>query len=136
MKKILFLLAMFLFGTLQAYCETDFINALNTCASFTQTGAIPYGGQVFNIMITLQKSKGKCLYKEKIYQDIGYEQLACSFDNNQLKFISDSMKEFTETFKKEISKNKIFEAKLSSNGVVFQKYLVEPKYCQITHFKK
>ena len=43
---------------------------------------------------------------------------------------------YNNTFKKEISKNNIFSAKLTSNGEVFQKYLVDPKYCQITHSKK
>ena len=136
MKKTLILVAVILFGALQVFAETEFSKALLNCDSYTQDGSIPYAGQIFNLKITLQKSKGKCVYKEKIYQDIGYEQLTCNFDKDGMKYISNSMSEFADVYKKEIAKNRIFEAKLTSNPDVFQKYLVEKKYCQISHFKK
>lgn len=136
MKKTLFLAAILLFSSLQVFGETEFSKAMLNCDSYSQDGAIPYNGQTFNLKITLQKSKGKCVYKEKIYQNIGYEQLTCNFDKDGMKYISNSMSEFADVYKKEIAKNKIFEAKLTSNADVFQKYLVEKKYCQISHFKK
>lgn len=138
MKKTLFIFMISLFMCMQAMAQTEFTNALQTCEKYSQDGSIPYQGQVFNLKITLEKGKnGKCTYKEKIYQDsTGYELLTCNFDKDQLKFVANSMIEYSNLFKNELAKNKIFEAKLSSNGVVFQKYLVDKKYCQITHFKK
>lgn len=138
MKKTLFLAIVSAFICTQSIAQTEFTNALSSCEKYSQDGSIPYQGQVFNLKITLEKGKGgKCTYKEKIYQDnTGYELLTCNFDKDQLKFIANSMNEYSDLFKKELAKNKIFEAKLSSNGVIFQKYLVDKNYCQITHFKK
>ena len=75
-------------------------------------------------------------YKEKIYQGREYQMLTCNFDEGQLPFMSKSMEKFSETFKKQLAKNPIFEAKMTTNGEVFQKYLANPKYCTITHSKK
>lgn len=137
MKKTFFILMTVIISCSCAFAETNFTRALANCSNYSQEGSIPFQGEIFNIKITLQKGKnGTCTYKEKIYQDIGYEQLTCNFDKNQLQFITKSMIEFSNLFKNEIAKNKIFEAKLSSNGVVFQKYLIEPKICSISHFKK
>jgi len=137
MKKSLFLIIIALFGCTQAFGETAFIKALETCSNYSQEGSIPYNNEVYNLKITLQKGKGdSCIYKEKIYQDIGYEELNCNFTKNQLQFVANSMREYSNLFKNELAKNRIFEAKLTSNGVVFQKYLIEPNICKITHFKK
>ena len=126
-----------LFTIISAFAETEFTRALSTCSPYTLNGSIPYQGQIFNLKISLQKGKGdKCTYKERIYQDIGYEELVCNFSNEQLKSITASMIEYSDTFKKELLKNKIFEAKLSSNAVVFQNYLVEPHICKINYSKK
>ena len=62
--------------------------------------------------------------------------LTCNFDKDQLLFMSDSMEKYSGIFKKELAKNKIFEAKMTTNGEVFQKYLANPKYCRITTSKK
>ena len=137
MKKILFLLMGIVLSSMEVFAQTEFSKALATCEPYVQEGTIPYNGQIFNLRISLEKARGgKCTYKEKIYQDIGYEELICNFEKNQLETISKSMDSFSNTFRKEMLKNKIFEAKLSSNGDIFQRFLVEPKICKITHAKK
>ena len=62
--------------------------------------------------------------------------LTCEFNQTQQDFIANSMTRFSDMFKKQIEKNRIFEAKLTTNGEVFQKYLANPQYCKITHSKK
>lgn len=140
MKKLLFyflLVAFICLNTTYALeSNQNFPQAIKTCMEYSQTGSIAHNGEVFNILITLEKSKNKCVYKEKIFQDKNYQLLTCNFDESQLPFLSDSMQRFNNTFKKEIAKNKIFEAKMTTNGEIFQKYLANPKYCQITHSKK
>ncbi len=118
-----------------SFAQTDFSKALRTCETFRQDGSITHNGEVFNLTITLDKSRNKCVYKEKIHQGKKYQMLTCNFDNNQLPAMADSMDKFTNYYKKEIAKNKIFEAKMTTNGEVFQKYLANPKYCSITHSK-
>ena len=141
MKKTL-LLSVSIFCILIGICsvyamQTKFSKALLTCENFSQTGSIEKNNEVFNILVTLEKTKnGKCLYKEKIYQGREYQMLTCNFDEGQLPFMSKSMEKFSETFKKQLAKNPIFEAKMTTNGEVFQKYLANPKYCTITHSKK
>lgn len=115
--------------------QTDFSKALRTCETYRQDGSITHNGEVFNLTITLDKSRNKCVYKEKIYQGKKYQMLTCNFDSGQLPAMADSMDKFTNYYKKEIAKNKIFEAKMTTNGEVFQKYLANPKYCTITHSK-
>mgnify|MGYP003518574584 FL=1 len=50
--------------------------------------------------------------------------------------MSSSMEKFNSEFKKQIAKNKIFEAKMTSNGEIFNKYLANPQFCTITHSKQ
>ena len=125
MKKILSIISivlLFCAVTMKIYAQSDFIKAIKTCESYSQDGAIEHDGEVFNIRITLDKAKdNKCIYREKIYQ---------------VDFIANSMTRFSDMFKKQIAKNRIFEAKLTTNGEVFQKYLANPQYCKITHSKK
>ena len=141
MKKISFLIILTVFCTVSGCytafaMQTNFSKALKTCEKFSQTGSIEKNNEVFNLLITLEKAKnGKCVYKEKIYQGKEYQMLTCNFDEGQLPFMSSSMEKYSEIFKKELAKNNIYEAKLTSNGEVFQKYLANPKYCIITHSK-
>lgn len=142
MKKVslfgLFFAAFALFSCFAVYgAQTNFSKAILNCENYSQDGSIAHEGEIFNILITLEKAKnGKCVYKEKIYQGKDYQMLTCNFDKNQLPFMADSMERFSDMFKKEIAKNKIFEAKMTTNGEIFQKYLADPKYCSITHSKK
>ena len=142
MKKITFSIVLvclcITFCCYSAYAmQTNFSKAIRTCEKFSQNGSVQKNGEVFNILVTLEKAKnGHCVYKEKIYQGDEYQMLTCNFNEGQLPFMSDSMEKYSEIFKKELAKNKIFEAKMTSNGEVFQKYLANPKYCTITHSKK
>ena len=140
MKKILIIGFVFLTLISTIFCsisiaQTEFSKALRTCETYRQDGSITHNGEVFDLTITLDKSRNKCVYKEKIYQDKKYQMLTCNFENGQLPAIADSMEKYTNFYKKEIAKNKIFEAKMTTNGEVFQKYLANPKYCTITHSK-
>lgn len=124
------------FISLKAYALLTFPQALATCEKYSKEGSIQYKNETFNLSISLNKSKNKCVYKEKIYQDIGYQMLTCNFEKSQLDFLSKSMEEYNKAFRKEIAKNPIFEAKMTTNGQIFQKYLIDPQYCKITHSKK
>jgi len=119
-----------------ANSNIKFSDAIKTCENYSKDGAIEYEGQLFNILITLQKRGDTCIYKEKIYQGKDYQMLTCNFDKSQLAPISTSMAKYNNIFKKEISKNPIFEAKMTTNGEVFQNYLANPKFCSISHSKK
>jgi len=110
-----------------------FPTAVKTCEKYSQEGTASNKNETFNILVTLQKSKNNmCTYKEKIYRGNDFQMLTCNFDSAQLEDISASMHKYNEIFKKEIAKNRIFEAKMTTNGEVFQKYLTNPKNCQIT----
>lgn len=117
------------------FAETDFTRALRNCEKYSQTGTIPYEGQNFDLLITLQKQKDVCLYREKIIQDNKWQLLACKFSENQIPFIADSMDKYSKVYRKELDRNKIFEAKLTTNYEVFQKYLSDPHTCEITYSK-
>lgn len=140
MKKILsftLIAVLTLVLSIKTIAQSTFSKAIKTCESYSQDGSIMHNGEKFNVLITLDKAKNdKCIYKEKIYQDKKYQMLTCEFNQTQQDFIADSMTRFNDMFKKEIAKNRIFEAKLTTNGEVFQKYLVNPQYCKITHSKK
>ena len=142
MKKIFLILFFSIVTSLLsqnfAFClESGFSRALKNCDKYSLNGAIPYNGEVFNLLITLNKGKNdKCVYKEKIYQDKNYQMLTCNFTKSQLSFMSSSMEKFNSEFKKQIAKNKIFEAKMTSNGEIFNKYLANPQFCTITHSKQ
>ncbi len=115
--------------------QNPFSDAMRTCETYSKQGSIPYDNENFGVLITLQKKGDKCVYKEKIFQDKKSQTLTCNFQQHQWAPIADSMEKFNTAFKKEIIKNPIFEAKLTTNGEVFQKYLADPKNCSITHSK-
>ena len=136
MRKFLtfiFISSMFLFAFANA--ENTFTTALRTCNKYSQLGGVDFNGNYFNILITLDKSKKGCIYKEKIYQQSDYQMLTCTFQTGQLSSIADSMSKFTEAYKKEIAKNKIYEAKLTNNAEIFEKYLINSQICKITSSK-
>ncbi len=137
MKKLLTGLFMvsvvFLSGISNA--ENSFTTALKTCAKYSQQGGAMHSGQYYNILITLDKNRNNCVYKEKIYQDSGYQMLTCNFKKSDLEYLSGSMSNFTTVYKDQVDKNKIYEAKLTNNFEIFEKYLINPKYCKITMSK-
>ncbi len=140
MKKISFIilaLGLVFFGiTSKINAQSKFHQAIKTCENYSLQGSVEHNREIFNILVTLEKKQDKCVYKEKIFQGKNYQMLTCNFEKAQLPFLSSSMERFNNTFTKEIAKNNIFEAKMSTNGEIFQKYLVDKKYCQITHSKK
>lgn len=140
MKKISLLVAAFvLFLGIQSKSSAQniFYEALKTCENYSQAGVAGYNNETFGIQITLQKARNnKCVYKEKIYQGNDYQMLTCNFDEVQLPFLSSSMEKFYNTYKKEIAKNRVFEAKMTTNAEIFEKYLINTKFCDITHSKK
>lgn len=140
MKKTLLkaFLFIFVFSTVNiAFAETDFVKALRTCEKYSQTGTVSHSSEVFTLTITLDpKANNRCQYKEKISQGKDFELLTCNFDKAQLPFMAESMQKFSNIYKKEMLKNKIYEAKMTTNAEVFNKYLANPKYCTITHSKK
>ena len=137
MRKFIFnsFMVLSLFLLANVYAQNDFTKSLRTCEKYSQLGGAEAGGQYYNILITLDKNKKSCIYKEKIYQSSGYQLLTCNFAMDELNSIADNMDKFVNTYKKEISKNKIFEAKLTNCGTIFENYLINPKYCKITMSK-
>ena len=135
MKKLttyMFLTAL-LFFSFCANClaQNSFSKALETCEEYILNGTGNAGNDIYDISISL-KPKGKvCVYKEKIYQGKDVRTLNCEFEKNQLGFISESMRRYNETYKREIAMNPIFEAKMTSNTEIFQKYLMNPSYCKM-----
>ncbi|MBR5303656.1 MAG: hypothetical protein IKU37_02385 [Candidatus Gastranaerophilales bacterium] len=128
---------LFVLSIYSAYAQSNFSQAIKTCENYSKNGSIKHNGEIFNLQITLTKAKNdKCIYREKIHQDKKHQTLTCEFKQIQQDFISDSMSRFNKIFEKEIAKNDIFEAKLTTNAEVFQKYLVDPQYCKITYSKK
>lgn len=141
MKKLALYIALttmfFTFSGFSFCFASSFPQAIKTCENYSKQGSITYNGEYFDILVTLEKAKdNKCVYKEKIYQDKDYQLLTCNFEQKQLGFLSDSMQRFNDTFKSQIAKNNIFEAKMTTNGEIFQRYLINPSYCKITHSKK
>ena len=141
MKKIFFSIALLIttliFTDIETQAQLSFPQAVATCEKYSQEGMAEFKNEYFNIQITLDKKRGGiCVYKEKIFQGKNYQLLTCEFGENELNYISNSMQRFNDTFKTQIAKNRIFEAKLTTNGEVFQKYLANPNYCKITHSKK
>ncbi len=137
MKKFsLFLLTMFfIFAASVSFAQNSFTKALRTCDKYSQLGGAEYQNQYYNILITLDKNKKSCIYKEKIYQSSGYQLLTCKFEQGDLARIADNMDNFVDHYKKEVAKNKIFEAKLTNNADIFEQYLINRKYCQVTSSK-
>ena len=115
----------------------SFPQAVATCENYSQQGGVEYNNEYFNILITLEKGRrDSCIYKEKIFQNKNYQLLTCEFHQTELDYISKSMQKFNDEFRVQIAKNRIFEAKLTTNGEFFQKYLANPNYCKMTHSKK
>ena len=139
MKKLMLLslgLVLLAFAFAKTYAQTSFTQAIKTCEEYKNQGSIRHQDEIFNILITLNKAKGnRCIYKEKIYQDDKYQMLTCEFKQSHQDYIADSMNRFSQEFRKEIAKNNIFEAKLTTNAEVFQKYLVNADMCKITYSK-
>lgn len=142
MKKILFLFAIVAIlstiFTINTYAQSKFSQAILNCEPYSNTGVVKRETGTHTINITLEKKGDKCIYKEKIYQfdEKDYQQLTCNFTKNQLVYISDSMSKFYDELRPHITKEPIFEAKLTTNAEVFQNILVNPQYCQITTSKK
>ena len=134
-KQLFFVLLMIASVIPVSLAQESFTTALRTCEKYSQLGGVALGVEYYNILITLDKNKKKCNYKEKIYQSSGYQMLSCNFEMDQLSIIADSMERFNNVYKKEIEKNKIYEAKLTNNYEIFEKFLINPKYCQITKSK-
>ena len=139
-KSILYIVLLGLISLIsQARAENtqaDFISALRNCEKYSQVGIVTKQGIPYTITINLEKSKDRCIYKEKISQGNGFQMLTCNFEKLQLQPLADSMEKFTNLYKKEISKNKIFEAKLTNNGEIFENYLINPNYCKVTNSVK
>ena len=118
MKKWFLIFTLFI--SFQAFANNAFTNALKNCSDYLQQGQIPYKNEVYDITITLEKTKkNECLYKEKISQGDTFQQLNCKFTMYQIPAIHDSMVKFNEIFKAEIAKNRIFMAKMSTNRQIF-----------------
>ena len=132
MKKIFFaMLLLFIFCPF-SNAENAFVNALRKCDKYSQLGGASYENQYYNILITLEKNRKKCTYKEKIYQqNSGSQTLVCNFNMEDLAFIADNQDYFTKAYAKEVAKNRIHEAKLTNNGAIFEKYLINPKICTV-----
>ena len=135
MKKSLFIIFSILFFQSISLAQSDFPTAIKNCDPYSQDGFATHNNQTFNLSITLEKAKDKCIYREKIYQGKNYQMMTCKFEKGQLPFISDSMSRYNQFYKKEIAKNPIFSAKMTSNGEVFNKILANPAYCTITYTK-
>ena len=141
MKKIATTLMFCLLTSISTFAaenrmQTDFTRAIKNCDKYSKEGSAKFNGEEFDIAITLDNTKKGCMYKEKIFQGKDYQQLTCNFSEKHLKFINDSMERYSAFFKKEIAKNPIFEAKLTTNGEIFQQYLINPEICKITYSKK
>ena len=142
MKKIISLVFLcFVLGLqMNAFAEKNtqisFPEAIRTCEKYSNTGEAKYANETFGIAITLEKTRNHCVYKEKIFQGKDYQLLTCKFNEYQAKFIADSTEKYNKHFAKEIAKNNIFEAKLTNNGEIFQKYLINNAICEITYSKK
>ncbi len=133
MKKFLtfiFISSLFLFSFANA--ENNFSKALRTCDKYSQLGGVDFKGNYYNILITLDKNKKNCVYKEKVYRQNDFQLLTCNFPQNDWVFIADSMNKFNEAYKTQIAKNKIYEAKLTNNAEILERYLINSKICKIT----
>ena len=134
---LLVLVFTFLFSQNITFGQTAFLEALNSCNPYTQEGMLSHKGVMYNIVISLKKLKdGKCQYKESISQINKVNTLTCKFNETQINYITDSMKRFYSTFEEEIAKNRIYEAKLTTNGEIFQEILINKTYCTIEESSK
>ena len=52
-------------------------------------------------------------------------------DNNLLTRSKIALDKFTKAYEKFIAKNRIHEAKLTNNAEIFEKYLINQKYCNV-----
>lgn len=116
--------------------QNAFVSALKNCDKYSNTGIIPRAGNNYTLTITLEKTRSNCQYKEKISLGSGYQLLTCHFDNAQLQTIADYMDKYNNKYKKDISKNSIYEAKLTNSREIFENFLINPDYCKITNSVK
>lgn len=116
-----------------AFAQTNFTKALSTCEEYSQKGIIVHQNEAYTVQVTLQKGKkDNCVYKEKITIGQNIHLLTCTFNKMQTDNIAKTMNEFSEKYKTHMIKNPIFEAKLSTNAEIFQAYLTNHNYCQIS----
>ncbi len=139
-KSYLFfcLVAVFVFFTCSVSFAKDsaFSTAIETCQKYSKSGDIARNGEVYNLLITLENKGNHCQYKEKITYGTNYSLLTCNFPKSALSYLANSMREYNDNFQPQIAKDNIYEAKLTNNYYIFEKYLANPQYCSITGSKK
>ena len=132
MKKIAILSFVFSFFLLNTNAfASDFSKAIKTCAPFSAVEDIYKTNAIVNLKITLEKKGNKCIYKENITFSAGSHLMTCMFEQSDLETISLAMEEYYRADKAALDRNKIFQAKMTSNDRLFEKYLTNPKYCNI-----
>ncbi len=115
--------------------DSAFTTAVETCQKYSKTGNIARNGEVYNLLITLENKGNHCQYKEKITYGVDYSLLTCNFPKTSLSYLANSMREYNDNFQAQIAKDNIYEAKLTNNYYIFEKYLANPQYCNITSSK-
>ena len=134
MKKIFsfMVLSLLFMSGIANSMENTFPEALKTCQKYSKTQDLVRYGSVFTLSITLENKANGCVYKEKISQGQDYNLMTCTFPKNTLSVLSDLMSEYNKQYKTQIAKENIFEAKMTNNYTIMEKYLANPKYCKIT----
>lgn len=137
MKKVLinifFMSLAVFFLSAQVNAETNFSRAIATCEDFNQKEIIVQNNEAYNVSVSLEKGKkNNCIYKEKITIGKNTHLLTCTFDKKAMTEISQLMSDFSNRFKSHMIKNPIYEAKLSTNAEIFQRYLTDIQYCKIS----
>lgn len=115
--------------------DSTFSKAIETCQKYSKSGDIARNGEVYNLLITLENKGNHCQYKEKITYGVNYSLLTCNFPKTSLSYLANSMREYNDNFQAQIAKDNIYEAKLTNNYYIFEKYLANPQYCNITGSK-
>lgn len=137
-KNFIFCLVLFFLisTTLVSFSkESEFSKAIKTCQNYTKNQDIIRGGEFFNIKVSLENKGNACVYKEKISQGDEFFVLTCNFSKNVLNYLSGQMEIYNDTYKNQIAKENIFEAKMTNNPAILDKYLSNPQYCNITTSK-
>lgn len=141
MKKISLLVCLVL---LYACCvchiaysaSSSFSYSLKSCQKYSKSADITRNGETYNMTITLDNKGNNCIYKEHVSQGPDFATLTCTFPKDALSFLSSTMEKYNDDFKVQIQKEPIFEAKMTNNNIIFQKYLADPHYCKITNSNK
>jgi len=116
-----------------AFGETNFSRAIATCENFKQSEILIHQNEAYNVTVTLEKNKkNQCVYQEKITIGKNIHLLTCSFGQKEMKHISQLMSDFSNRFKVHMQNHPLYEAKLSTNSEIFQKYLTDNTYCKIS----